>query len=195
MLKIGITGGIGSGKSTICHFFSLMGIPVFNADQEAKRIMNESSLVRSKMMLHFGKDIYLRNQTIDRKKLAAMIFNSPLLLQTANAIVHPEVRSYFFDWCKRQQSPYIVHEAAILFESGFYEMMDYTILVTAPEQQRIERVMKRDESSSQQIKERISKQWPDKEKIKLADFIIKNDNRELVLPALIELDQKFRKHG
>ena len=150
MLKIGITGGIGSGKSTICHFFSLMEIPVFNADQEAKRIMNESSLIRSKMMLHFGKDIYLKNQTIDRKKLA---------------------------------------------ESGFYEMMDYTILVTAPEQQRIERVMKRDHSSSQQIKERISKQWPDKEKVKLADFIIKNDNRELVLPTLIELDQKFRKHG
>ncbi len=195
MLKVGITGGIGSGKSTICHFFSLLGIPVFNADQQAKRIMNESSLVRSKMMVHFGKDIYLKNQTIDREKLAGIIFNSPPLLQMVNAIVHPEVRNYFFDWCKRQQSPYIIHEAAILFESGFYEMMDYTILITAPEQQRIERVMKRDQSSSQQIRERISKQWPDQEKMKLADFIMKNDNRELVLPALIKLDQKFRTHG
>jgi len=195
MFKVGVTGGIGSGKSTICHFFNLMGIPVFNADQEAKRIINESSVIRSKMILHFGKDIYQQNQTIDRKKLAGIIFNSPPLLQKVNAIVHPEVRTYFFDWCKKQQSPYIVHEAAILFESGFYQMMDFNILVTAPEKDRIARVVKRDESSAEQIKERISKQWQDEEKIKLADFIIKNNNQELLLPALIELDLKFRKHG
>jgi len=195
MFKVGITGGIGSGKSTICHFFSLLGIPVFYADLEAKRIINESSVVRSKMILHFGKDIYQKNQTIDRKKLAGIIFNSPLLLQKVNAIVHPEVRNYFFDWCNKQRSPYIIHEAAILFESGFYQMMDFNMLVTAPEEDRIARVMKRDQRSMQEIKERIAKQWPDEEKRKLADYIIKNDNQELILPVLIELDQKFRKHG
>lgn len=195
MLKIGITGGIGSGKSTICHFFATLGIPVFNADKEAKRIMNESSLIRSKMIMNFGKDIYLPNQTIDRKRLADLIFNSPSLIKKVNAIIHPEVRNYFFKWCDQQQSPYIIHEAAILFESGFYEMMDFTILITAPEQERIERVMKRDHITTEKVKERISKQWTDEEKIKLADKTINNDNQELVIPQLIELDKKFRSHG
>ncbi|WP_430973566.1 dephospho-CoA kinase [Sunxiuqinia rutila] len=195
MFKVGITGGIGSGKSTICNFFSLKGIPVFNADLEAKRIMNSSSLVRSQMMLHFGNDIYLANQQLDRQKLAALIFNSEPLLQKVNAIVHPAVRNYFFEWCQNQQAPYVVHEAAILFESGFYNMMDYTILVTAPEQQRIDRVIQRDHSTREQVKERIAKQWPDEEKMKLANTTINNNNRELILPVLIELDQKFRTHG
>lgn len=195
MFKVGITGGIGSGKSTICNFFSLKGIPVFNADLEAKRIMNSSSLVRSQMMLHFGNDIYLANQQLDRQKLAALIFNSEPMLQKVNAIVHPAVRNYFFEWCQNQQAPYVVHEAAILFESGFYNMMDYTILVTAPEQQRIDRVIRRDQSTREQVKERIAKQWPDEEKMKLADTTINNNNRELILPVLIELDQKFRTHG
>ncbi|WP_299580190.1 dephospho-CoA kinase [uncultured Sunxiuqinia sp.] len=195
MFKVGITGGIGSGKSTICNFFSLKGIPVFNADLEAKRIMNSSSLVRSQMMLHFGNDIYLANQQVDRQKLAALIFNSEPLLQKVNAIVHPAVRNYFFEWCQNQQAPYVVHEAAILFESGFYNMMDYTILVTAPEQQRIDRVIQRDHSTREQVKERIAKQWPDEEKMKLANTTINNNNRELILPVLIELDQKFRTHG
>ena len=195
MLKVGITGGIGSGKSTICNFFSLLGIPVFNADNEAKKIMNESLLVRSKMMMLFGKDIYLPNQDIDRKKLASIIFNSPSLLQKVNSIIHPEVRNYFNEWCNEQESPYIVHEAAILFESGFYKIMDYTILITAPENQRIERIMQRDKSTYEQIKKRISKQWTDEKKIKLADFTINNNNRELIIPTLIELDKKFKHHG
>lgn len=195
MLKIGITGGIGSGKTIICNFFQLLGIPVFNADQEAKRLMNESSLVRSKMVMNFGNDIYLTNHSIDRKKLAGILFNSPSLLQKVNSIIHPEVRDQFFNWCGQQQSPYVVHEAAILFESGFHEMMDYTILITAPEQQRIERVMKRDNSPAEQIKKRISNQWPDEKKIKLADCTINNNNGELIIPRLIALDKKFRNHG
>jgi dephospho-CoA kinase len=194
MVKVGITGGIGSGKSTICNFFSIMGIPIFNADLVAKQIMDGSSVVRNKMMLQFGKDIYLPNQALDRKKLAGIIFNSPPLLQEVNSIVHPEVRNAFFDWCERQHSTYVVHEAAILFESGFYEIMDFTILVTAPEQMRVDRVIKRDKLSEKEIKKRISKQWPDKKKKHLADFIIANDNRKLILPELIEMDKKFR-HG
>ncbi|WP_321290350.1 dephospho-CoA kinase [uncultured Sunxiuqinia sp.] len=193
--KVGITGGIGSGKTTICNFFKTIGIPVFSADLEAKRILNESSQVRSQMIFHFGKDIYLSNHTVDRKKLADIIFNSPSLLKKVNSIIHPEVRKFFFEWCNRQNSAYIVHEAAILFESGFYEMMDFNILVIATEQQRIEWVMKRDNSTAEQIKERISKQWPDEKKIQLANMTIDNNNRELIVPILLELDKKFRLHG
>ena len=195
MLKVGITGGIGSGKSTICHFFRLLKTPVFDADTEAKKIMNESALVRSKMIVTFGKDIYLPNQTIDRKKLASIIFNSPSLLAKVNSIIHPEVRKTFFEWCDKQPAPYIIHEAAILFESGFSQMMDHTILIVAPEQQRIDRVMKRDGSTAGQIKERIEKQWPDDKKMALADFVIHNNNRELIIPKILELDKKFRQHG
>ena len=204
MLKIGITGGIGSGKSTICNFFKLIGIPVFQADVEAKKILNESAIIRGKMTLYFGSDIYLPNQTIDRnkkkkkkkkKKLAQLIFNSPSLLEKVNSIVHPEVRKRFFDWCDQQKTPYIIHEAAILFETGFAQMMDYNILVTAPKQQRTDWVMNRDNSSAKQVEERMSKQWPDEKKEQLADFIIKNNNQELIIPVLLELDQKFRAHG
>lgn len=195
MLKIGITGGIGSGKSTICNFFKLIGIPVFQADVEAKKILNESAIIRGKMTLYFGSDIYLPNQTIDRKKLAQLIFNSPSLLEKVNSIVHPEVRKRFFDWCDQQKTPYIIHEAAILFETGFAQMMDYNILVTAPKQQRTDWVMNRDNSSAKQVEERMSKQWPDEKKEQLADFIIKNNNQELIIPVLLELDKKFRAHG
>lgn len=195
MLKIGITGGIGSGKSTVCNFFHLLGIPVFNADLEAKRIMNESALIRSKILLLFGQNIYLPNKTIDRKKLAEIIFNSPPLLQKVNSIIHPEVRNYFYEWCSQQKSSYIIHEAAILFESGFYKMMDYTILVTALEKQRINWVIKRDKSDSKRVKDRIAKQWTDKQKKDLADYTIKNDNQELILPTLIKLDKTFKQHG
>lgn len=195
MLKIGITGGIGSGKSTICHFFRLLGVPVFEADPEAKKIMNQSPVIRSKLRMLFGNDIYLANQTIDRKKLAGLIFNSPPLLEEVNSIVHPEVRKHFFDWCDKQNSPYIVHEAAILFESGFYRMMDQTILVTAPLEERIRRVLARENTTEEDIRNRISKQWPDEEKMKLATYILKNNNEELLLPRLIELDIKFKTHG
>lgn len=195
MFKVGITGGIGSGKSTVCDFFRLLGIPVFHADYEAKKIMNESVIVKNKLIMHFGKNIYRPNHTIDRKKLAGIIFNSPFLLETVNSIVHPEVRTYFFAWCERQKSPYIIHEAAILFESGFAKMMDYTILISAPEQQRIKWVMNRDNSSEKEIRERISKQWPDEKKQRLADITIENNNRKLIIPKLVELDKKFRTHG
>ncbi|MCW0482262.1 dephospho-CoA kinase [Gaoshiqia sediminis] len=195
MLKIGITGGIGSGKSTICHFFRLLGAPIFEADLEAKKIMNQSPVIRSNMQMLFGKDIYLANQTIDRKKLAGLIFNSPPLLEKVNSIIHPEVRKYFFEWCEKQKAPYIVHEAAILFESGFYRMMDQTILVTAPLEERIKRVMARENTNEEDIRNRISKQWPDEEKMKLATYILNNNNEELILPQLIELDIKFKTHG
>lgn len=195
MIKVGITGGIGSGKSMLTGFFKLINVPVFEADQEAKKIINNSSIIRSKLKLQFGEDIYLPNNTIDRKKLADIIFNSPTSLERVNSIIHPEVRKNFHEWAAQQRSEYVVHEAAILFESGFYKMMDYKILVTAPVDKRIQRVMKRDQISAEKVIERIYKQWEDSEKVKLSDLVIKNDNTELLIPQLLEFDKKIRRHG
>jgi len=195
MLKVGITGGIGSGKSTICSFFEILGIPVFIADVEAKELMNTSSRIRSKLILSFGEDIYQSNHKIDRKKLANLIFNSPPLLEKVNSIVHPEVQTYFEEWCTKQSSPYIVYEAAILFESGFHKKTDFNILVTAPEKERIKRVMLREHTTGEEVRSRISRQWPDQEKVKLANYTIINNNEELIIPQLIELDKKFRVYG
>lgn len=195
MLKVGITGGIGSGKSTVCVFFEIIGIPVFTADTEAKIIMDHSSVVRKQLIAIFGKDIYLPNGTLHRKKMAELIFNSPALLEKVNALVHPEVRKYFLDWLQKQNTAYIVYEAAILFETGFYTMMDFNILVTAPEEERIRRIMSRENTTVEDIRNRISKQWTDERKAELADYIINNNNEELIIPQLVELDKKFRRHG
>ncbi|WP_423127454.1 dephospho-CoA kinase [Gaoshiqia sp. Z1-71] len=195
MLKVGITGGIGSGKTTICNFFRLLGIPVFEADTEAKHIIDSSAFVQSELKRLFGNDIYLTNQSIDRKKLAGFIFNSPILLEKVNAIIHPEVRKSFFEWCTRQNSSYIIHEAAILFESGFYKMMDQIILVKAPLKEQISRVMARENTTEEEVRNRISKQWTDEEKEVLATYTINNNNAELIIPQLLELDKKFKLHG
>lgn len=195
MLKIGITGGIGSGKSTVCRVFSALGIPVFEADQIAKELMNTSGEIGEKLVNLFGASVYLPDQTIDRKYLAGIVFNNPSLLAQLNAIVHPVVRQTFFDWCDKQKSPYIIHEAAILFESGFYKMMDKTITVVTSENERIQRVMKRDGLTLELVKERIKNQWTDEERIKLADFVIGNNDNELIIPQIIEIDKKIRAYG
>ncbi len=195
MLKIGITGGIGSGKSTVCRVFSVLGIPVFEADRIAKDLMNTDQGIHEKMVNLFGASVYLPDQTIDRKYLAGIVFNNPSLLAQLNAIVHPVVQKTFFDWCKKQQSPYVIHEAAILFESGFHKMMDKTIVVVTNENERIERVMKRNGLTLELVKERIKNQWSDEERIKLADFVIGNNDNELIIPQIIEIDKKIRAHG
>jgi len=195
MIKVGITGGIGSGKSTVCEIFRLLGIPVFVADQEAKILMNSNTEVIEKLIHLFGKDIYTENRILNRKKLAEIIFNNDIQREMVNQIVHPAVRTAFMNWIEKQDSPYIIHEAAILFESGFYKMMDYTLLVTAPEKMRIERVMKRDGIETKNIKDRMEKQWPDSEKRKLASFELVNDNRDLIIPQIIKIDENLRLYG
>ena len=195
MLKIGITGGIGSGKSTVCSFFSVMGIPVFEADRVAKKLMVTDSEIREKLIRLFGSAVYLPDATIDRKFLAGIVFKDPSLLAQLNGIVHPVVRKTFFDWCEKQQSSYIIHEAAILFESGFYKMMDKTITVVTSENERIQRVMKRDGITLELVKERIKNQWSDEERIKLADFVIGNNDDQLIIPQIIEIDKKIRANG
>ncbi len=194
MLKVGITGGIGSGKSTICRIFEMLGVPVFQADQEAKHLMDTDPELRGKIRSIFGDDIYLSNQALDRKKLAAIVFNQPHLLQQLNELVHPAVREYFSGWCQTQTAPYVLHEAAILFESGLAKLMDVNVLVTAPEDIRIARVVARDKVSGEEVKARIRNQMPEDEKRNLADYIIENDDRKLVIPQVLELDKKLRAH-
>ena len=195
MLKIGITGGIGSGKSTVCRVFSALGIPVFDADRIAKDHLNTNEDIYEKLVNVFGAAVYLSDHTIDRKYLAGIVFNNPSLLAKLNEIVHPVVRETFFNWCEKQESPYIIHEAAILFESGFYKMMDKTIAVVTSENERIQRVMKRDDLTLELVKERIRNQWTDEERIKLADFVIGNNDDELIIPKIIEIDKKIRAYG
>ena len=154
-LKVGITGGIGSGKSTVCKVFSLLGVPVFEADHEAKQLMDSDDRIRKGLIDLFGKSVYTENGRVDRKKLASIIFNDDIQLQKVNELVHPIVRSEFIKWSENQSVPYIVHEAAILFESGFYKLMDFTILVSAPEAERIARVTKRDGNLPEQVRNRM----------------------------------------
>ncbi len=194
-VTVGITGGIGSGKSTVCKVFRFLGAPVFEADSVAKHLTNTNPVIRKGLIELFGSDIYTENGTVDRKKLAGYIFNNDIQLQKVNELIHPVVRADFLTWEKAQLAPYVIHEAAILFESGFYKMMDYTLLVSAPEHERIERVMKRDKISEQQVMERIKKQWPDSEKRKLATLEIKNSDSDLILPGIIKIDKQLRENG
>lgn len=195
MLKIGITGGIGSGKSTVCRVFIALGIPVFEADLIAKELMNTNQEIHEKLVNLFGASVYQSDHTVDRKYLAGIVFNNPSLLAQLNEIVHPVVRETFFNWCEKQHSTYIIHEAAILFESGFYKMMDKTIAVVTSENERIQRVIKRDGLTLELVKVRIKNQWTDDERIKLADFVIGNNDNELIIPQIIEIDKKIRANG
>ena len=195
MITIGITGGIGSGKSTVCRIFEMLEVPIFEADIEAKKLINTNSEIITGLIHLFGEGIYIPNKGVDRKKLANIIFNDDLQLAKVNELIHPVVRNKYRKWLKKQNTQYVIHEAAILFESGFYKMMDFTILVSAPESQRIERVLKREGTSENLVKERMAKQWTDEQKRKLASIEIKNDNGNLIIPQIIKIDNQIKKYG
>ncbi|WP_343560150.1 dephospho-CoA kinase [Sphingobacterium sp.] len=191
-LKIGITGGIGSGKTFICRLFEALGIPVYNADEEAKKLMNADIRIKEKLIAQFGTATY-KDGLLDRAFLASMVFSDKDKLELLNSIVHPIVIQEAKDWAERQTTRYSVKEAALLFESGSYKELDYTILVTAPMDIRIQRVIKRDGATEQQVRERINKQMSDEEKLQLADFVIVNDGITPLLPQVWKLHQKFLK--
>lgn len=193
-ITVGITGGIGSGKSTVCEIFKILGVPVFEADKIARTLMNENPEIRQNLITWFGDEIYSEN-LLNRKKLAELIFNNTENLKRVNSIVHPVVRNEFEKWKNSQKSVYSVYEAAILFESGFYKLMDLNFLIVSPEQLRIHRVMKRDQISEEQVLARIHNQWSDEEKIKLANAVIYNDNKNLIIPQIIEIDKKLIRDG
>jgi dephospho-CoA kinase len=194
-LILGVTGGIGSGKSTVCKMFKTLGIPVFEADLVAKKLINSNKEIRDGLQQLFGNNIYDDNNLLNRKMLANLIFNNDNLLEKVNNLVHPAVRNDFIQWAEKQNSDYVIHEAAILFESGFYKMMDFTILVSAPEEMRIGRVIKRDKIQTEMVESRIKKQWPDEEKRKLASLELVNDNKTLLIPKILEIDKKLKTDG
>jgi dephospho-CoA kinase len=195
-LTIGVTGGIGSGKSTVCKVFEILGVPIFKADDTARLVLDNHEPLKQAIISRFGKDIYLPDGRLDRKKMASVIFNDPMLLSQVNQLVHPVVRELYNEWLiHHKTSAYIVHEAAILFESGFYKMMDYIIVVTASEEERIGRLMKRDGMTETMIRDRMKNQWQEEEKIKLADLIIENNNTRLIVPEIIHADYKLRIYG
>lgn len=193
MIKLGITGGIGSGKSTVSQIFATLGIPVYIADIESKRLTDTSPIIKYKLTKLFGEDLYPNNR-LDKKKLASLIFNNEEYLDKVNKIIHPEVAKDYQDWVtKHKKSNIVAKEAAILFESGFNKFVDKTIMVYTPLEMRIERTMKRDNVNRENVLNRIKNQMPDEEKAKLSDFIIVNDNSrsliEQVLTILKELNQ------
>lgn len=193
MKKIGITGGIGSGKTTACEIFKLLGVPVFHADIEARNLQNNDITIKKLLIDRFGAEIYTHEGMLDRKQLAGIIFSDPEALAAVNAIIHPVVRQCFIKWLENHQdSAYVLYEAAVLFESGYASDFDKNILIMAGDALRIKRVMQRDYISEDLVKQRIRNQIPDFEKIDKVDYILENNGNKLLLPEIIKLDQLIR---
>jgi dephospho-CoA kinase len=191
-LKIGITGGIGSGKSTVCKVFKALGIPVYHADDSARTITDRNPEVIAQIKQAFGDDMYA-NGLLDRPKMAALVFNNPEELAKLNSIVHPAVRAELPVWLEaNKNAPYMLYEAAILFESGAYKLVDKSILVAADEEERIERVMQRDNVGREEVLNRVKNQWADKEKLELANYVIWNEGNEPVIAQALALDKLLR---
>lgn len=183
MIKIGITGGIGSGKSIVASLFALYGIPVYIADTESKILTNTSETIRQKLTALFDDSLYTETG-LDKKKLASYIFNDPKLLETVNRIIHPEVAQHFQNWVAQQTGNLCIIESAILFESGFNSLVDKTITVFAPEEIRIKRSMQRDNVSEETIRQRMKNQMAEEVKINRSDFIINNDDSKALIPQV-----------
>lgn len=187
MKVIGITGGIGSGKSLVCRFFSMLGIPVYDADAAARMLMEGDEELRKKIKGELGPDAYLPNGSLNRAWIAGIVFSDPLRLEQLNELVHPAVTAHFQQWKSKQQSPYVLREAAILLESGTYHDLDGIILVDAPEALRLQRVKDRDGRTEEEIRKIISRQWTSEEKRKYANFVVQNDSNTLLLPQLLSI--------
>ncbi|MGB5652787.1 MAG: dephospho-CoA kinase [Robiginitalea sp.] len=177
MICVGLTGGIGSGKSTVASYFTALGIPVYDSDSRARELMQNDPKLREEITQLMGEKAY-NIQGLDRRWVATRVFSNPDLLKALNDLVHPAVRRDFDQWSALQQAPYVLQEAAILMENGAYRHLDHIILVIAPEKMRIARVIKRDQITAAQVQERIRNQWTDAEKIPLADFVIENTDLE-----------------
>lgn len=192
MLKVGITGNIGSGKTTVSKIFEVLGIPVFYADDAAKNVMVNDPILIDAIKNTFGKVSYFDDGTLNRKHIAAIVFNNDAELDKLNAIVHPATFRAFDNWLlMHQNAPYILKEAALLFESDSYKMCDKTIMVTAPLEMRIKRVMQRDNLPEEEILKREARQFTEETKLQLADYAINNDETELVIPQVLKLHELF----
>ena len=192
MIKLGVTGGIGSGKTSVCQVFNLLGIPVFSADAEAKEVMETDAGIIAKLNAIAQKDLYAGG-TLDRAELAKLIFNNRSLLEEVNSVVHPVVFGRFCEWTKNQKAPYVIMEAAILFESGGAKMVNRIVTVTAPVDERIERVIVRSNITKEEVMERIKNQTSDNDKIKQSDYIIDNSENKMIIPAILDIHNDILK--
>lgn len=196
---IGLTGGIGSGKSMVAKVFKSLGIPVFNADAIAKEIMNTNAMIKSKLMEAFGNEVYsttidkngIVTETLNRAYLSKLVFSDPFQLEILNAIVHPVTIQAAIDWAAAQSAPYVIKEAALFFESGSANGISKIIGVSAPKSLRIHRVMKRDQCTKEEVEKRMTHQIEETIKMKLCDFVIVNDDQHLVVPQVVALHEKL----
>jgi len=190
MKKIGITGGIGSGKTYVASVFQSLGIPIFNTDIQAKKIMTSSEKLIKLVKEEFGNDIY-KDSDLNKEKLASIVFSNSDKLQKLNSLVHPIVKEEFNNWCKKQTSPYVIKEAAILFESKSHLGLDAVICVSAPLELRMKRLLKRDNFNEKEINQRIENQILQEDKEKQSDYIIVNDEKDLLLPQIIKIHKEL----
>jgi dephospho-CoA kinase len=190
MLKVGITGGIGSGKTTAARIFALLGVPVYDADSSAKRLMSEDESLKASIIRQFGAEAYLDGR-LDRAWLASQVFSDPAKLAQLNALVHPATLADARKWMAGQTAAYTLKEAALLFESGSYKDLDKIIGVSAPEDIRIQRVMQREKTTEEEVRKRLDKQMPEAEKMSRCDFVLTNDGKEMLIPQVLALHEKL----
>jgi len=187
MIKLGITGGIGAGKSVVISFLKAIGIPVYIADDESKKLTSTSPRIKAQLIEQFGEDLFAGG-ILNKALLASLIFENKNNLRMVDSIIHPEVMSDFEAWsAKHADEKLVAMEAAILFESGFDKTMDFIVTVTAPQEERIERILKRNKTTREEILSRMSNQLPDEEKCRRSDFVIYNDNDRAIIPQIEEM--------
>ncbi len=188
VFKLGVTGGIGSGKTSVCRVFNILGIPVFSADQEAREIMEKEDGVIRRINSITGRDLY-SGGSLDRKALATLIFNNHTLLEKVNSLVHPAVIDHFLKWEKVQSSPYVIMEAAILFESGASKYVDKIAAIIASPEERLQRVIQRSNLTKEQVLERMRNQMDDEERMKLSDYVISNSENDMIIPEILKIHE------
>ena len=192
MKVIGLTGGIGSGKSTVASVFESLGIPVFNADNEALALYSKDRDLLFEVVEEFGEEVLNSDGTLNRRALSAIVFGNPAVLKKLNSLIHPRVAARFSQWKSEQHVSIVMREAAILFESGSHADCESVIVVTAREQLRVERVMRRSGISEADVRARIARQWPEEKLRQLADWEIVNDDTRLVLPQVLKIAEALR---
>ena len=192
MLKIGLTGGIGSGKSTVAYIFEVLGIPVYYADGAAKKLMTENEELKASIISAFGRDAYT-NGNLNREYIAAQVFNNDKKIELLNSLVHPATIKDAAEWIKIQNAPYVIKEAALIFESRSNKELDYVIGVRSPLAIRIQRAMDRDHISADEVKARIDKQMDEELKLQLCDYVIVNNEQEMLIPQVLTLHEEFLK--
>ena len=192
MLRIGLTGGIGSGKSTVARIFNVLGIPVYSSDDASKRLMDEDEELKNSIVRAFGKESY-SNGKLNRKYLATKAFSDPNKIELLNSLVHPATIKDAITWMEKQKAPYLIKEAALIFESGSDKFLDVIIGVRSPLALRLERTMKRNNVTAEEVEARIKLQMDEEEKLDLCDYIVQNDEKQLLIPQVLFLHKKFLK--